>query len=55
MAFQLDHVKRIWCLSPVWVVKVQASLCIRPVSTEPPQLALQAVSQREPSDRKLDP
>ena len=32
-------VKRIWCLSPMRVAKVQASLRIRAVSPEPPLLA----------------
>ena len=33
------RVKRIWCLSPMRAAKVQASLCIRAVSPEPPLLA----------------
>ena len=35
----MDHVKRIWYLSPMWAAKAQASLCIRAVSPEPPLLA----------------
>ena len=35
----LDRVKRIWYLSPMRAVKVQASLRIRAVSPEPPLLA----------------
>ena len=35
----LDRVKRIWYLSPMRAAKVQASLCIRAVSPEPPLLA----------------
>ena len=35
----LDRVKRIWYLSPMRAVKVQASLCIRAVSPEPLLLA----------------
>ena len=35
----MDHVKRIWCLSPMRAAKVQASLRIRAVSPEPPLLA----------------
>ena len=36
---QMDRVKRIWYLSPMRAVKVQASLSIRAVSPEPPLLA----------------
>ena len=36
---QLDRVKRIWYLSPMRAVKVQASLRIRAVSPEPSLLA----------------
>ena len=36
---KLDHVKRIWHLSPVRAAKVQARLPIRAVSPEPPLLA----------------
>ena len=35
----MDHVKRIWYLSPMRAAKVQASLRIRAVSPEPPLLA----------------
>ena len=35
----MDHVKRIWYLSPMRVAKVQASLRIRAVSPEPSLLA----------------
>ena len=35
----MGHVKRIWYLSPMRAVKVQASLRIRAVSPEPPLLA----------------
>ena len=35
----MDRVKRIWYLSPMRAVKVQASLCIRAVSPEPSLLA----------------
>ena len=35
----MDRVKRIWYLSPMRAVKVQASLRIRAVSPEPPLLA----------------
>ena len=35
----MDRVKRIWSLSPMRAAKVQASLCIRAVSPEPPLLA----------------
>ena len=35
----LDHVKRIWYLSPMRAAKVQASLRIRAISPEPPLLA----------------
>ena len=35
----MDHVKRIWYLSPMWAAKVQASLRIRAVSPEPSLLA----------------
>ena len=35
----MDRVKRIWYLSPMRAVKVQASLHIRTVSPEPPLLA----------------
>ena len=35
----MGHVKRIWYLSPMPAAKVQASLCIRAVSPEPPLLA----------------
>ena len=35
----MDHVKRIWYLSPMRAAKVQASLCIRAVSLEPSLLA----------------
>ena len=34
--------KRIWLLSPILAAKVQASLCIRAVSPEPPLLAWMA-------------
>ena len=34
----MDRVKRIWYLSPMWAGKVQASLRIRAVSPEPPLL-----------------
>ena len=37
--FQMDRVKRIWYLSPMRAVKVQASLRIRAVSPEPSLLA----------------
>ena len=35
----VGRVKRIWYLSPMRAAKVQASLCIRAVSPEPPLLA----------------
>ena len=35
----MDHVKRIWYLSPMGAAKVLASLRIRAVSPEPPLLA----------------
>ena len=35
----MDRVKRIWCLSPMRAAKVQASLRIRAVSSEPSLLA----------------
>ena len=35
----MGRVKRIWYLSRMWAAKVQASLCIRAVSPEPPLLA----------------
>ena len=53
--WQLDRVKRIWYLSHMQAAKVQASLRIRAVSPEPSLSLIQAVSQKEPSDRKLDP
>ena len=37
--YHLGRVKRIWYLSPMRAAKVQASLCIRTVSPEPPLLA----------------
>ena len=37
--YNLDRVKRIWYLSPMRAVKVQASLSIRTVSPKPPLLA----------------
>ena len=37
--YNLDHVKRIWYLSPMRAAKVQASLRIRAVSPEPSLLA----------------
>ena len=37
--YDMDHVKRIWYLSPMRAAKVQASLRIRTVSPEPPLLA----------------
>ena len=43
---QLDRVKRIWYLSPMRAAKVQASLRCS---------LIQAVSQKEPSERKPDP
>ena len=43
----MDRVKQIWYLSAMRAEKVQASLCIRTVSPEPPLLA-QAASQEEP-------
>ena len=36
---KMGRVKRIWCLSPMRATKVQAGLCIRAVSPEPPLLA----------------
>ena len=36
--YKLDHVKRIWYLSPMRAAKVQVSLRIRAVSPEPPLL-----------------
>ena len=51
----MGRVKRIWYLSPMRAVKVQASLRIRAVSPEPLLLPHTAVSQEEPSDRKPDP
>ena len=36
---KMGCVKRIWYLSPIRAAKVQASLCIRAVSPEPPLLA----------------
>ena len=37
--YHMERVKRIWYLLPMQAVKVQASLCIRAVSPEPPLLA----------------
>ena len=51
----MGRIKRIWNLSPMRAVKVQASLRIRAVSPEPPLSLIQAVSQEESSDRKPDP
>ena len=51
----LGLVKRIWYLSPMRAVKVQASLRIRAVSPNLRCSLIQAVSQEEPSDRKPDP
>ena len=48
----MDRVKRIWYLSPMRAAKVQASLRIRQNLR---CSLIQAVSQEEPSDRKLDP
>ena len=42
----MDRVKRIWCLSPMRVAKVQASLRIRAVSPEPPLLAHTSIESR---------
>ena len=53
--YQLDSVKRIWYLLPMWSVKVQASLRIRAVSQNLRCSFIQAVNQEEPSDRKPDP
>ena len=39
-------VKRIWYLSPMRAAKVQASLCIRAVSPEPPLLAHTSIESR---------
>ena len=36
---EMSHIKRIWYLSPMRAVKVQASLRIRAVLPEPPLLA----------------
>ena len=44
----MDHVKRIWYLSPMRAAKVQARQNLR-------RSLIQAVSQEEPSDRKPDP
>ena len=43
----MDHVKRIWYLSPMRAAKVQASLCIRAVSPESPLLAHTSSESRE--------
>ena len=43
---QMDHVKRIWYLSPMLAAKVQASLRIRAVSPEPPLLAHTSIESR---------
>ena len=43
----LDRVKRIWYLSLMRAAKVQASLCIRAVSPEPPLLAHTSIESRE--------
>ena len=51
----MGRVKRIWYLSPMRAAKVQAILCIRAVSPEPPLSLIQAVSQEETSNRKPDP
>ena len=37
--YNVDRVKRIWYLSPMWAAKVQASLRIRAASPEPSLLA----------------
>ena len=42
----MDHVKRIWYLSPMRAAKVQASLCIRAVSPEPSPLAHRSSESR---------
>ena len=39
LVLHMDRVKRIWYLSPMRAAKLQASLRIRAVSTEPPLLA----------------
>ena len=44
--FYLDHVKRIWYLSPIRAAKVQASLRIRAVSPEPSLLAYTSSESR---------
>ena len=44
--YQLDRVKRIWYLSPMRAAKVQASLRIRAVSSEPPLLAHTSIESR---------
>ena len=51
----MDHVKRIWYLSPMRAAKVQASLRIPAVSPEPSLLAHTSRESKEPSDRKPDP
>ena len=42
----MDRVKRIWYLSPLRAAKVQASLCIRAVSPEPPLLTHTSTESR---------
>ena len=55
----MDRVKRIWYLSPMRAAKVQASLRIPCASAQARQnlrsSLIQAVSQKEPSDRTPDP
>ena len=43
----MDRVKRIWYLSPMRAVEVQASLRIRAVSPEPPLLSHTSIESRE--------
>ena len=56
-ALYMDRVKRIWYLSPMRAVKVQASqACASAQSRQNLRcLLIQAVSQEEPSNRKPDP
>ena len=43
---KMDRIKRIWYLSHMRAAKVQASLCIREVSPEPPLLAHASIESR---------
>ena len=46
VTYNMDRLKRIWCLSPMRAAKVQASLRIRAVSPEPPLLAHTSIESR---------